>query len=128
MNKEFQRCTFACLYCVYMHTNVCVFSLHACVPCKLVYACLSAPLRLICITTSHSIACAQQGAIRAGQGVVGAFAAACVILFAASLVALALERPAQTDIAALATADQGQQTEMLKIFRVQVLKVCDVYT
>jgi hypothetical protein len=57
--------------------------------------------------------------------VVGAFAAACAILFAVSL---ALERPAQTDIDALAIETQGQQTEMLKIFRVQVLNVCDVYT
>ena len=89
-----------------------------------VYLLLSASSASTHQTQSH----AQQGAIRAGQGVVGAFAAACVILFAASLVALALERPAQTDIAALATADQGQQTEMLKIFRVQVLKVCDVNT
>ena len=119
------------LLCLRTQMYACFHYMLGCRACKLVYArcsSLSAPLRLICITTSHSIACAQQGAIRSGQGVVGAFAAACVILFAASLVALALERPAQTDIAALATADQGQQTEMLKIFRVQVLKVCDVYT
>eukprot|EP00277_Geminigera_cryophila_P008871 CAMPEP_0179406572 /NCGR_PEP_ID=MMETSP0799-20121207/971_1 /TAXON_ID=46947 /ORGANISM="Geminigera cryophila, Strain CCMP2564" /LENGTH=234 /DNA_ID=CAMNT_0021177655 /DNA_START=7 /DNA_END=711 /DNA_ORIENTATION=+ len=64
----------------------------------------------------------SMGLVRAGHGVAGAITAAGAVFFAASLLAFAQDRPPAEESFALAAAGkgEGQSTQMLKIFRVQV--------
>jgi len=66
----------------------------------------------------------MQGLLRTGHGVPGAITAAGAVFFAASLLAFAQDRPPAEESFALAVAGkgEGQSTQMLKIFRVQVCK------
>lgn len=66
----------------------------------------------------------MQGLVRTGHGVAGAITAAGAVFFAASLLAFAQDRPTAEESFALAAAGkgEGQSTQMLKIFRVQVCK------